>query len=353
MSGISYSKQVGLIDAVAIFGDVIARNCVEVSYDPSSLDESGWWAVTQTFEGEFKAFKFESASRYEPTSMFDFQPVNRDAWKSSMSQDDYEAAVRTIRDDIARGWVYQANLCRVLTAELSQPIDGLAFWQALCQHNPAPHAGYLYVPEHEDEQRVEILCASPELFLSRNQSMVMSSPIKGTAVSREQLLDKDSSENIMIVDLVRNDLSHVAAPGSVSVKELLRLEEHPGLVHLVSDVVGELPSNVSWTQILAGLTPPGSVSGAPKSSALEVIQRLEPTERGIYCGVFGWVDADSQTASLAVGIRTFWQEVVNGQATLNFGTGAGITWGSDPRAEWLETELKANHLLNIAANSAK
>ena len=342
-----------LIDAVAIFGDVIARNCVDVSNDPRCLDDSGWWAVTQTFEGEFKAYKFESVSPYEPSTTIEFHTVDRGAWKSSMSQDDYETAVRSIREDIARGWVYQANLCRVLTAELSQPIDGLAFWQALCQHNPAPHAGYLFVPEHDDEQRVEIMCASPELFLSRNQSMVMSSPIKGTAVSAEQLLDKDSSENIMIVDLVRNDLSHVATPGSVSVKELLRLEEHPGLVHLVSDVVGELPSDASWTQILAGLTPPGSVSGAPKSSALEVIQRLEPTERGIYCGAFGWVDADSQTASLAVGIRTFWQEVVNGLATLNFGTGAGITWGSDPQTEWLETELKANHLLNIAADSTK
>lgn len=342
-----------LTDAVAIFGDVIARDCVEVSHDPACLDSSGWWAVTQTFEGEFVAYRFAEVSSYDPIELQDFENVDRSSWATSMSKDQYESAVSAIRDDIARGWVYQANLCRVLTAQLPEPINGLAFWQKLCELNPAPHAGYLYVPEHGDQPRIEIMCASPELFLSRAGNRIMSSPIKGTAVSQELLLDKDSSENIMIVDLVRNDMSHVSIPGSVSVKDLLRLEQHPGLVHLVSDVVGELADETSWTSILTGLTPPGSVSGAPKSSALEVIERLESSPRGIYCGAFGWVNADDQSASLAVGIRTFWQTVSNGTAELHFGTGAGITWGSDPENEWNETELKANHLLNIAAHITK
>ncbi len=339
----------GLNDAVAIFGNVIARNCTHISHDPRDLDSQGWWAVTQTFEGHFTAFRFESIEPYEPTSMRSFEPVPTSAWTSSMAQLQYEQAVESIRSDIARGWVYQANLCRVLTAELAEPIDGLALWEQLRRHNPAPHAGYLYVPESFNEPRVEVMCASPELFISRQGDQIMSSPIKGTAASAEQLLDKDSSENIMIVDLVRNDLSHVATAGTVSVAELLRLEEHPGLVHLVSDVIGELTPQTSWTTILAGLTPPGSVSGAPKSSALEVISRLETAPRNIYCGAFGWVNSDNQSASLAVGIRTFWQDVTTSGASLNFGTGAGITWGSDPTGEWLETELKANRLLSIAA----
>jgi para-aminobenzoate synthetase component 1 len=138
----------------------------------------------------------------------------------------------------------------------------------------------------------------------------------------------------------------------VKVVDLLRLEEHPGLVHLVSDVEGTLPVDSGWREILAALTPPGSVSGAPKSSALEVIERLESSSRGIYCGGFGWVNADNKTAELAVGIRTFWQATSAGAKTLNFGTGAGITWASDPLGEWQETELKAERLLSIAAMSS-
>jgi para-aminobenzoate synthetase component 1 len=156
----------------------------------------------------------------------------------------------------------------------------------------------------------------------------------------------------MIVDLVRNDLGQVCESGSVKVVDLLRLEEHPGLVHLVSDVEGTLPAESGWREILAALTPPGSVSGAPKSSALEVIERLENSSRGIYCGGFGWVNADNKSAELAVGIRTFWQEFSAGTKSLNFGTGAGITWASDPAGEWQETELKAERLLSIAAMSS-
>ena len=338
-----------LNEAFAVFGDKVARRCIRISHNPVDLDGTGWWVVTQTFEGEFTAYQFEEISDRERFVPGEFSTVDRALWNSSMSQAEYESAVSSIRDDIARGWVYQANLCRVLTAHLPELIDGFALWQKLCQHNPAPHAGYLFIPATQNNRRVEIMCASPELFLSRSGNHVMSSPIKGTAKTQEQLLDKDSSENIMIVDLVRNDLSHVAIPGSVTVADLLRLEEHPGLVHLVSDVVGELPDNTSWSDILMGLTPPGSVSGAPKSSALEVISRLEKSKRGIYCGAFGWVNADTHEASLAVGIRTFWQDENHEGASLHFGTGAGITWDSDPHNEWLETELKANRLLNIVA----
>jgi para-aminobenzoate synthetase component 1 len=156
----------------------------------------------------------------------------------------------------------------------------------------------------------------------------------------------------MIVDLVRNDLGRVCATGSVGVPRLCAVEQHPGLVHLVSTVRGELAGETGWSRLLDGTFPPGSVTGAPKSSALRIIDALETAPRGPYCGGIGWVDADRGTAELAVGIRTFWIDRTGDPgAVLRFGTGAGITWGSDPEREWDETELKAGRLLAIASGT--
>jgi para-aminobenzoate synthetase component 1 len=146
----------------------------------------------------------------------------------------------------------------------------------------------------------------------------------------------------MIVDLIRNDLSRICKAGSVDVPRLLAREEHPGLAHLVSDVSGELITGTSWTDIGAAILPPGSVSGAPKSAALATIAELERV-RGPYCGALGWVE-DKQ-AILSVAIRTFWR---HDDEKIFFGTGAGITWASDPEAEWEETQLKARKLIAIA-----
>jgi para-aminobenzoate synthetase component 1 len=160
------------------------------------------------------------------------------------------------------------------------------------------------------------------------------------------MLAKDYAENVMIVDLVRNDLGRVAAVGSVEVPELCAIEEHPGLAHLVSTVRARLAPGMGWPELFAATFPPGSVTGAPKSSALRIIDELEPEPRGPYCGAVGWVDADRGTAALAVSIRTFW--ITGGE--IRFGTGAGITWGSDPRREWVETELKASRLIALASS---
>jgi para-aminobenzoate synthetase component 1 len=324
----------------------VARNLVESSDDPGCLDGDGWWAVTVTFEGAFRAYRFASVSE-TPLDATTCTDVPLALWISSMSQHQYCAAVETVRGDIARGWVYQANICRVLQADLAQPINPIGAYQRLLRSNPAPHSGLLHVPGEWD-----IMSASPELLVSREGTRLMSSPIKGTARTVEEMLSKDRSENIMIVDLVRNDLSHIAVPGTVDVPHLLRTEQHPGLVHLVSDVTCEITPNTSWVDILASVLPAGSVSGAPKSSALETIARVEPTARGIYCGAFGWVDARTRRGKLAVGIRTFCQVPRGHGATLTFGTGAGITWDSDPLGEWNETQLKADRLLRVLDGSA-
>jgi para-aminobenzoate synthetase component 1 len=265
---------------------------------------------------------------------------------SSLDRSAYTAGVRRIREHIATGEVYQVNLCRVLSAPIARDADVDALTSVLARGNPAPYAGTIRLPEHG----IEIATASPELFLRRDGRTVESGPIKGTAPTEAELLEKDYAENVMIVDLVRNDLGRVCTTGSITVPDLCAVEKHPGLAHLVSTVRGELRADAGWPELLAAAFPAGSITGAPKSSALRIIDALETAPRGPYCGGIGWVDADRGAGELAVGIRTFWiDRTADGTAVLRFGAGAGITWGSDPEGEWRETELKAARLLAVAS----
>lgn len=346
---------------IARFGGLVAADLRDVTSDPGALDSAGWWAVVADFEGGLTCARFGDVRRTGvrgkprralPGAARWRGPAPGD-WHSSLDHAAYTAGVRAIRRYIAAGEVYQANLCRVLTAPLPArgdapvDIDGLA---ALLEHgNPAPYAGVVRLPAHG----VEVATASPELFLRRDGRTVTSGPIKGTGRTTADLRPKDHAENVMIVDLVRNDLGRVCAPGSVTVPSLCAVEEHPGLVHLVSAVRGQLADehrDTGWAALLAATFPPGSVTGAPKSRALRVISELETAPRGPYCGGVGWVDADRRTGELAVGIRTFWiDRDAADRPSLRFGTGAGITWDSDPEREWRETELKASRLLAVAS----
>jgi para-aminobenzoate synthetase component 1 len=272
-------------------------------------------------------------------------PLDR-RWHSSLDHAAYLAGVEEVRRRIAAGTVYQVNLCRVLSHRLHEgaDLDGLA--RLLAEGNPAPYAARVHVPE----AGLDVVSASPEAFLVRDGARLESRPIKGTAPVLDAMLPKDYAENVMIVDLVRNDMQRVCRPGSVQVDHLCAPEEHPGLVHLVSTVSGELVPDTTWADVFAATFPPGSVSGAPKSSALTAIADLERGSRGPYCGAVGWIDADIGRAELAVGIRTFWAEHdEQGERWLRFGTGAGITWGSDAQGEWEETELKAVRLIGLAS----
>ena len=313
-------------------GGRLATDLIEVSHDPECLNDGGFWAVSTTFENEFTAARFATVvdSPFPESTWIRLQGK----WSSSLDSDQYLGYVERIRSAIAQGWVYQVNACR----RLSHPDDGQSLrglFSEILKNNPAPWASYFEIPG------VMIASASPELFLSRSGSTVKTSPIKGTQPSNSQQFGvKDQAENVMIVDLMRNDLGRICKSGSIEVPRLLSSEEHPGLQHLVSDVQGELLEDVSWSQIFSALSPPGSVSGAPKSSATQVIAENE-VARGPYCGALGWVQGDQ--ACLAVAIRTFWKD-----SQINFGTGAGITWSSDAHSEWEETQLKARRLISIA-----
>jgi para-aminobenzoate synthetase component I len=329
-------------EPLAWFGGRLATGLEEVSNDPAVLDSAGWWAVVASFEGQFTAARFrEVRDAPLPPGEWDAERVGE--WASSLDQEAYEAAVAHVRDQIAAGEVYQANICRVLSAACPPDADVVGLAHVLAVGNPAPYAGVVRLPS----QDVHVATASPELFLRRDGDKISSSPIKGTGRTPSDLGEKDRAENVMITDLVRNDLGVVAVTGSVDVPELCAVEAHPGLVHLVSTVTAVLRPDVGWADLLAATFPPGSVSGAPKSSALRIIGEVEPVARGPYCGAVGWVDADRRRAVLAVGIRTFWLA----DRALHFGTGAGITWGSDPAREWAETELKARRLLGLAGGT--
>jgi para-aminobenzoate synthetase component 1 len=313
-------------------GGRLATDLVEVSHDPVCLEDGGFWAVSTTFENHFTAAKFATVVE-APFPNTPWIPL-KGTWSSSLKADEYIEYVERIRNAVAEGWVYQVNACRRLTHDDDgQSMRGL--FSEILKNNPAPWASYFEIPE------LMIASASPELFLSRNGSTIKSSPIKGTQPTHSQEFGaKDQAENVMIVDLMRNDLGQICKSGTVEVPRLLSSEEHPGLQHLVSDVQGQLLDNISWREIFTALSPPGSVSGAPKSSATQVISENE-IARGPYCGALGWVQGDQ--AILSVAIRTFWRD-----SQLNFGTGAGITWASNATAEWEETQLKARRLISIA-----
>ena len=314
------------------------------------LDSSGRWVVAIPYDGQPVLACFGEWSQTAPEQPSGaWRGPASDSWATSLDETAYRAAVESIRSSIALGDVYQANICRVLSARLpaGSPADVGALAAVLATGNPSPYGGFLRLPDHG----VHIASASPELFLSvratEDGRVATSGPIKGTGRVRADLSEKDAAENVMIVDLVRNDLSIVCVPGTVNVPSLLEVQEHPGLVHLVSYVEGCLRSDVRWPELMAAAFPPGSVTGAPKIAAQRLISELEPVSRSYYCGAFGWIDADTGEAELAVTIRTFWID----EGSLYFGTGAGITWGSDAAAEWRETELKAERLIHVASDA--
>ena len=263
----------------------------------------------------------------------------------------YAKAIERTREEIAAGNVYQACLTHRLERDFSG--DAFALHLALRRRNPAPFACLLELPE------VAIIGSSPERFLRVDgEGRVESRPIKGTrrrgsdpaedARERRALLasQKDRAENLMIVDLVRNDLGRVCELGSIGVPELMAVEEYASVFHLVSTVEGRLRRGRDALDALRAAFPPGSMTGAPKLAAMRLLDHLEPVRRGVYSGAIGYLDARGG-ADLAVVIRTV--VLVGGRAFVH--AGGGIVADSEPHAEWLETLAKARPLLEALAEA--
>jgi para-aminobenzoate synthetase component 1 len=266
-------------------------------------------------------------------------PQTLTGWRSSLDRNAWEHAVGRILAHLRAGDCYQVNLTRRLSCDVAA--DPIALFRALALGNPAPHAALVRIGD------VAVVSASPERFLRRDGSAIETRPIKGTSADPVALerSEKDRAENVMIVDLARNDLGRVCEYGSIDVRALCELEEHPGLYHLVSTVKGTLRKDASLGDIVRATFPPASVTGCPKPRVLDIIERLEPVRRGVYCGAIGFLDTQRDVLDLNVAIRTF---TIAGGRTY-FGVGGGIVADSDPGAEWEETELKAARLLRLAA----
>ncbi|MBI2776453.1 MAG: anthranilate synthase component I family protein [Chloroflexi bacterium] len=275
-----------------------------------------------------------------PPRSFDF--------RSGLTRRQYEAGVQAVRAEIEHGDIYQANLTRRLETPFRG--DPWPLYRRLRTGDPALFAAFLDLGASPVNGAPRaIVSASPEPFLAvTSDGRVATDPIKGTrprgrdrtedrALARELLASgKDRAENVMIVDVLRNDLGRVCVPGSVRVPRLCRLERTAAVQHLVSTVTGQLQPGRDAFDLLAASFPGGSITGAPKIRAMQLLEDHEPVRRGPYTGAAGWMGPDGavQTSIL---IRTF---VADG-ARLTLHVGGGITWQSDPAAEYEETVAKA------------
>jgi len=266
-----------------------------------------------------------------------------DAVTPALSRDAYLANVQAIRGMIGRGELYQLNYTFALNVATHGAHDAL--YRVLASRHPSAHAAYI-----EDGDRT-VMSFSPELFLKRTGTRVTTRPMKGTAPRYSdpqadqasahalQTSVKDRAENLMIVDLLRNDLGRLASPGGVQVDALFTLEAYPSVWTLTSTISAEL-GHTSLPAILSSLFPCGSITGAPKLAAMQQIRALETDPRGIYCGAIGWLAPDGDF-SLNVAIRTL---VMDRPQAGVYRVGGGIVHDSDPAMEWEECLWKARVL---------
>ncbi|HET9466258.1 MAG TPA: aminodeoxychorismate synthase component I [Gemmatimonadales bacterium] len=273
--------------------------------------------------------------------------------RSTFTHRGYVDAVRRVKDYIVAGDIFQANLSQRFQTGWTEPPFEL--YRRLRRRNPAPFAAYLGYGE------LAVLSASPERFLRLHEDRrhIETRPIKGTrprglgpmhdaALGRALAeSEKDQAENVMIVDLLRNDLSRVCRPGTVRVPELFALEHHPTVHHLVSTVVGEIQPGSGAVELIRAAFPGGSITGAPKVRAMEIIAELEPTQRGVYCGSIGYVSVTGAMDTSIV-IRTYL--ALRGQ--VYFQAGGGIVADSDAELEYRETLDKAKALIDTLVESS-
>lgn len=329
-------------DVVVAF-DHVARTCwLIASGFPAATPE----ARRQRAEARLAQFA-EQLSRPAPAVA---GPRPNVCWRPDISPDTYRAGVERVQAYIRAGDIYQANVAQRFTAALPDDCDPWSLYRLLRDANPAPFAAYLDCGDRK------ILSTSPELFLRSDGHRVETRPIKGTArrldderadrdmAARLLASPKDRAENVMIVDLLRNDLARVCTPDSVEVPVLCGLETYAGLHHLVSAVTGALAAGRDTLDLLAASFPGGSITGAPKIRAMEIIAEIEGRPRGVYCGAIGALGFDG-SLDLNIAIRT----IVVEAGKMELSAGGGITILSDPDAEYEETLTKARCLFDAFA----
>ncbi len=319
----------GLYDWALAYDNDTGRSCLFSTGFPEGTPERAEGRVAEIMDRLARSQVVRGSPRHnDPVSL-----------KSNFTPETYMAAVERIREYLAAGDAYQVNLSQRFQA----PFDGDSWglYLRLRTLNPAPFAAYLGFPD------VQVLSASPEEFLHLEQGRVRSRPIKGTRpagatpeettrYSAELLAsEKERAENVMIVDLIRNDVGRVCGIGSVGVPSLFAVEQHPTVLHLVSTVTGQLLFSADALDLLRACFPGGSVTGAPKLRSMEIIEELEPVRRGVYCGAIGYISFGGDMGT-SIAIRTL--VLTGGQVYLQ--VGGGVVADSDPWAEYRETLQK-------------
>lgn len=280
----------------------------------------------QTLECHGKPWKYRQTNAKQ-------LDISIQSLSSNMTKSEYLKKVRHIQQAILEGDLYQANLTRKFFGEFSKAPNVIELFAKLCTSSPAPFSALLKFGSRA------ILSSSPESFLSIDTNgHVETRPIKGSAALKDASIisEKNKAENLMIVDLMRNDLSKSCVPSSVKVTGLFDVTEHATLAHLSSTISGQKRKELSTLDVIKGCFPPGSMTGAPKLAAIKLCTELECQPRGIYSGALGWFGGDG-SAELSVVIRTL---IIEGKKC-EFQVGGAITSGSDPQEEWHETLLKA------------
>lgn len=272
------------------------------------------------------------------------KPLENIVFKSNFTKEEYIEAIKKVKNYIKSGDIYQANLTQRFHCELEETPYEL--YKRLRHINPAPFASFI------DFGEGQIVCSSPERFLRIKDKIVETRPIKGTRprgknptedkINREELLssEKDKAELLMIVDLERNDLGKISKTGRVKVTELFHLEEYPTVFHLVSTIIGEMKDEHDVIDVIIATFPGGSITGAPKIRAMEIIDELEPTQRNIYTGSIGYIGFNGDT-DLNIVIRT----ILCKDGIGYFQAGGGIVWDSNEELEYQETLHKARALM--------
>ncbi|WP_138469598.1 aminodeoxychorismate synthase component I [Poseidonocella sp. HB161398] len=275
-------------------------------------------------------------------------PAALGPWSSDFDGPGYAAAVERVRAHIRDGDIYQANISQAFRADFSG--DPWALYAALRRANPAPFAAWL----SDGEQA--ILSASPERYLELRRGKVEARPIKGTlprhpdperdraAALQLAASEKDRAENVMIVDLMRNDISRVCRPGTVEVPELCTVESYASVHHLTSAVTGRLAAGEDAVSLIAATFPGGSITGAPKERAMQIIRAIEGRDRGVYCGAIGYLGFDGDM-DLNIPIRTVM--IRGGEAVVQ--AGGGVTLLSEGMSEYSETLDKAARIFDAFA----